>query len=86
MWIKLDASGIEQRSWMKHKPRRWSWAALKGFDVLNIGFKNSVVTFQDSAKYYWQRLPNVTDLSDEDLAQLLNLWRARALTPAPANT
>jgi hypothetical protein len=97
MWMKLDAYGIEYRFWMKHEPRRWSWAA-KDFDVKYLGFKSSVVTFEDSAKANWwelnrilsyggrQRLPNVTDLNDKDLAQLVNLWRARALTPAPANT
>jgi len=90
MWMKLDAHGIEYRYWMKHEPRRWSWAA-KDFDVRYLGFKNSVVTFEDSTKANWwelnrissyggrQRLPNVTDLTDEDLAQLANLWRARAL-------
>jgi hypothetical protein len=58
----------------------------------------TALTFEDSAKAKWwelnrilfygggQRLPNVTDLDDEDLAQLVNLWRARALTPTPANT
>jgi hypothetical protein len=96
MWMKLDAYGIEFRFWTRHEPRRWSWAA-KDFAVMYQGL-GSFVTFEDSAKAKWweldrilscggrQRLPSVTDLSDAELAQLVNLWRARALTPAPANT
>jgi hypothetical protein len=90
MWMKLDAYGIEYRFWTRHEPRRWSWA-VKDFDVLYLGYKNSVVIFEDSTKVNWwelnrilsyggrQRLPNLTDLTDEDLARLMNLWRARAL-------
>jgi hypothetical protein len=96
MWMKLDADGIEYRFWMRRQPRRWAWESAKNFGVMYFGF-NRVVTFEDSTKAKWwelnrilsygggQRLPNVTDLNDEDLAQLVNLWRARALTPTPAN-
>jgi hypothetical protein len=96
MWMKLDAYGIECRFWTRREPRRWSWAT-KDFAVIYQGL-SSFVTFEDSAKAKWweldrilfcggrQWLPNVTDLNEADLAQLVNLWRARALTPAPKNT
>ena len=88
-WIKLDATGVEYRYWVRSQPRRWTWKAAKGFTVAYRG-EHCFVKFENSAKAKWwglaggqngarEELQNVTKLSLEDRAQLLNLWRARAL-------